>query len=136
MRGSKRAGAGAPKGTEKRVQRNINMTPTAWAILDALRLPGETPDDTMQRLLLREWLMRSYHDVDVIVDGKRYKVSGNYAYELSCTKEGGWQLWWQWGNEMRQIGGEYHGGKFTIMVGDMIICGERQDETEEAPAGG
>jgi hypothetical protein len=53
MRGGKRAGAGAkPRGTEKRVQRNINMTPTAWAILDALRLPGETPNDTMERLLL------------------------------------------------------------------------------------
>ena len=53
MRGGKREGAGAkPKGAEKRVQKNINMTPTAWAILDRLRLPGETANDAMERLVL------------------------------------------------------------------------------------
>lgn len=67
---------------------------------------------------------RTYHDIVVFVDGAAYRVADNYAYQLTCTRAGGWELWWVWGNEERQIGGEYHGNaEFRIEVAGVVVCG-------------
>lgn len=81
--------------------------------------------------------MPSYHDVVVIVDGKSHTISDNYAYELTCTRTSGWSLWWRWGmGASQQIGGEFHGGKFTIEVAGVVICGEKQDVIDNAQSTG
>lgn len=66
--------------------------------------------------------MISYHDVTVIVDGIKYKISDNYAYQLMCTRVGGWELFYKWGGVERLIGGEFNGGEFIIKVHDVVIC--------------
>ena len=82
-------------------------------------------------------MTHSYHDVVVIVNGTRYRIADNYAYRLICTRAGGWQLVWAWDKEERLIGGEYDGGKFTIEVAGIVVCGKKQKRAEDAqPTGG
>ena len=77
----------------------------------------------------------SYHDVIVYVDGETHRVAGNYAYQLSCTKAGGWRLFHVWGGRERLIGGEYGSGGFRIEVAGIVICGEKPERaTDEVPA--
>lgn len=65
----------------------------------------------------------SYHDIVVTVNGKDYRIADNYAYHLTCTKCGGWNLWYQWMGEERLIGGEFNGDKeFIIRVGEIVVC--------------
>ena len=69
--------------------------------------------------------MKSYHDITVIVDGKKYRMD-NYAHRLTCTKASGWCLWSTWDGSERLLGGEYEPGEFTILVGKTLVCGRRQ----------
>lgn len=70
----------------------------------------------------------SYHDVIVYVNGEAHRIANNYAYELSCTKAGGWQLWHKWGGkEAKLLGGEYDGGDFRIEIAGTVICGKKTD---------
>ena len=66
---------------------------------------------------------RSYHDVEIFVDGQRYRIHENYAYELTCTRVGGWRLWYIWEGASKLIGGEYDSEAFRIEVGGIVICG-------------
>lgn len=76
----------------------------------------------------------SYHDVIVYVNGEAHHIAGNYVYELSCTKTGGWNLWHKWGSKERLIGGEYNGDDFRIEVAGVVICGKKPDNDKEEPA--
>lgn len=51
-RGGSRNGAGRrPKSGDRRIQRSVNLTPAAWAVIHAARLPGESDSDAFERLL-------------------------------------------------------------------------------------
>jgi len=68
--------------------------------------------------------MSSYHDVIVIVNGKEYRIRDNYAYQLTCTRAGGWNLWHIWNGKETLIGGEFNGDdEFIIKVGDAVLGG-------------
>ncbi len=64
----------------------------------------------------------SYHDVEVIIDGKSYKISEDYTYQLTCTRSGGWNLWHILQSESKLIGGEYTLNDFTIKIKGTVIC--------------
>ena len=67
--------------------------------------------------------MPSYHDVVVIVDGREYRISQSYAFELACTRVAGWRLWYNTpGGESTLIGGEYDSDEFIIKVQDWVVC--------------
>jgi hypothetical protein len=77
---------------------------------------------------------QSYHDVTVFVDGEAHRIAGNYAYQLTCTKMGGWQLWHKWGRqEARLIGGEYDDGTFRIEIAGVVVCGKKLRGAHEEP---
>ena len=79
--------------------------------------------------------MGSYHDVEVYVDGVRYRPGGDYALELTCTKAGGWQLWWDWLDRKEMIGGEFEGGGFCVAVKGHAICGRIPERPVDAQVG-
>lgn len=64
----------------------------------------------------------SYHDVVVFVNGERYRIKDNYAYQLTCTRAGGWNLWHIWGGKETLIGGEYNFDDFRIEVRGVVVC--------------
>lgn len=71
----------------------------------------------------------SYHEVAVFVDGKRYGIWANYAYDLRCTRAGGWELWWVWNGRERRIGGEFDGKPFRIEIcGVTVFDSELSDD--------
>ena len=72
----------------------------------------------------------SYHDVVIFVNGKCHRIKDNYAYELTCTRVGGWQLWRTWEGKSELVGGEYDNEDFRIKVSGRVICGSASDETE------
>lgn len=72
------------------------------------------------RRIVRE--KHSYHDVSVVVDGKTYRVSDNYAYRLQCCRAAGWELWHIWSGKEELLGGEFNNRDFQILVGDKVIC--------------
>lgn len=65
----------------------------------------------------------SYHDVVVYVEGMRYYLTDNYAYVLTCTKSGGWELWERWKNSERLLGGEFSGKPFAIEIRGIMVLG-------------
>jgi hypothetical protein len=74
----------------------------------------------------------SYHEVVVIIDGVRHRISDNYAYQLTCTRTAGWELWWVWEGEERCLGGEYHNNaEFVIEVAGVVVCVGAPAEPEE-----
>lgn len=66
----------------------------------------------------------SYHDVIVYVNGEAYRIAGNYAFELTCTKVAGWRLWRTWDGASTLLGGEYDSDDFRIEVAGIVICGK------------
>jgi hypothetical protein len=74
----------------------------------------------------------TYHDVVVIVDGTRYRIRDSYAYKLTCTRVGGWCLFYEWAGESRLIGGEYDSNEFVIEVRGVVVC-RGATEAEDAP---
>ena len=68
---------------------------------------------------------KSYHDVVIIIDGKRYDLFNlPYGYQITCTRVGGWELWYkEFDMEYKQVGGEYDSKSFQIEVAGKIICG-------------
>ena len=63
-----------------------------------------------------------YHDVVVIVGGIPHRIDDNYAYQLHCSRCGGWGLYLIWDGNEKKIGEEFGIESFKIMVGDLVIC--------------
>lgn len=73
--------------------------------------------------------MRTYHDVIVYIDEKSYRIADNYAWQLICSKIGGWQLWQNFEDLEELIGGEYDSNNFRIEVAGEVICNNRRSKT-------
>lgn len=65
----------------------------------------------------------SYHDVVVYCGDSAYKLSDNYAYQLMCTRSGGWSLWYIWQGENKLIGEEFGKEPFCITIAGRPIVG-------------
>jgi hypothetical protein len=66
----------------------------------------------------------SYHDLHVTTkDIKRVSIFDMpYGYEVTCTRVGGWQLWFKWGDAAaRRVAGEYDEG-LRLDVDGHVIC--------------
>lgn len=72
----------------------------------------------------------SYHDVTVYVGNVRYRITDNYALQVTCSRAAGWRLWKMWDGEETLIGGEFDGEPFCLEVAGMVICGRRPSGAE------
>lgn len=63
----------------------------------------------------------SYHDVVCIFDGQRVRIKDNYAYKLTCTRAGGWNLWWEREGKSELIAGEHDYPKLEIEVNGIKV---------------
>ena len=66
----------------------------------------------------------SYHDVAVYCGSLKYVISDNYAYHLSCSRTGGWSLWYKWAGEEKLLGEEFGGEPFCVTVAGIPIVGQ------------
>lgn len=73
----------------------------------------------------------SYHNVECIVDNKRYKISNNYAFLLMCTRVGGWEFWERWDKHEKLIASEFGNQNFEIISNGVTILKTIHDPTEE-----
>jgi hypothetical protein len=61
-------------------------------------------------------LGKSYDDVCCIYNGKRVRIADSYAFELRCTRAGGWSLWHVWGGIEQRLAEEFGEPRLQIEV--------------------
>lgn len=69
--------------------------------------------------------MKTYHDITVIVDGKKYRPANDHTLEITMMSSAGWRLWRiGFSGNKSLIGGEFDSEDFRIYCDDILICGE------------
>jgi len=70
-----------------------------------------------------QYIIPSYHDVEVSYAGKRFRpFDVSESVRLVCSRCGGWELWSTWGGVEKLLAGEYHETKLSVFVRGVQIC--------------